>query len=88
MRHARSGSESDVGDCIAVGSLALLGYASLLKTRSLAGGTAPPDSDHDGMPDAWETANGLNPNDASDRNRTWGPGYTMLEKYLNSIDSF
>jgi hypothetical protein len=40
------------------------------------------------MPDAWETANGLNPNDASDRNRTWGPGYTMLEKYLNGIDSF
>jgi hypothetical protein len=49
---------------------------------------APADADHDGMPDAWETANGLNPNDASDRNKTWGPGFTMLEKYLNSIDSF
>ena len=28
---------------------------------------APADTDHDGMPDSWETANGSNPNDASDR---------------------
>jgi hypothetical protein len=54
----------------------------------LAAGTAAPDADHDGMPDAWEAEKGLDPNDASDRNQTWGPGYTMLEMYLNSIDSF
>ena len=42
---------------------------------------APADADHDGMPDAWETANGLDPNNAEDRNETYGPGYTMLEKY-------
>lgn len=46
------------------------------------------DSDNDGIPDAWETANGLNPNDASDAN-----GYTVdskgiysnLEVYVNSL---
>ncbi|WP_372772623.1 polysaccharide lyase family 1 protein [Mangrovibacterium sp.] len=47
---------------------------------------APDDADHDGMPDAWETMNKLNPNDAADRNKTGEDGYTMLEKYLNSID--
>lgn len=55
---------------------------------TLASGPAPADSDHDGMPDDWETANGLDPKNASDGNQKWGPGYTMLEKYLNSIDSF
>ena len=46
---------------------------------------APADSDHDGMPDKWETQKGLNPNDASDGNKVAADGYTMLEKYLNSI---
>jgi hypothetical protein len=40
------------------------------------------------MPDDWETENGLDPNNADDRNQTWGPGYTMLEKYLTSLASF
>lgn len=49
---------------------------------------APQDSDRDGMPDEWELANGLNPNDPSDRNGDFnGDGYTNLEKYLNSIVS-
>ena len=44
------------------------------------------DSDCDGMPDKWEKAHGLNPDDSSDRNgvRDAG-GYTNLEKYLNSL---
>ena len=45
----------------------------------------PTDADGDGMPDVWELANGLNPNDASDRNTTNAEGYTMLEVYMNSI---
>lgn len=49
---------------------------------------APTDTDADGMPDGWELAHGLDPKNPEDRNLTWGPGYTMLEKYLNSIDSF
>lgn len=52
---------------------------------SLAAGTAPIDTDHDGMPDAWETANGLNPNDATDRGTIAANGYTNLENYLNSL---
>ncbi|MBB6003763.1 polysaccharide lyase family 1 protein [Arcicella rosea] len=44
------------------------------------------DSDSDGMPDAWELKNGLNPKDASDaakdRNKD---GYTNIEEYLNSV---
>ena len=47
---------------------------------------APVDTDHDGIPDVWETAHSLNPNDASDRNTVASDGYTMLEKYLNSIE--
>ncbi|MFC0215794.1 pectinesterase family protein [Paenibacillus chartarius] len=43
------------------------------------------DDDHDGMPNEWETAKGLNPNDASDRNGTDSSGYTNLELYLNGI---
>ena len=44
------------------------------------------DTDLDGMPDAWEKANGLNPNDASDANGDCtGDGYTNIEKYINAI---
>lgn len=46
---------------------------------------APADGDHDGMPDAWESKNGLDPKSADDRNKVAADGYTMLEKYLNSI---
>ncbi len=47
---------------------------------------APTDTDQDGMPDLWETENGLNPNNADDRNKVGKDGFTMLEKYLNSIN--
>ena len=44
------------------------------------------DSDQDGMPDAWEKQNNLNPNDPADRNGDRNKdGYTNLEKYLNSL---
>lgn len=43
------------------------------------------DTDQDGMPDDWETANNLNPSDANDRNTFNSDGYTMLEVYLNSL---
>ncbi len=47
--------------------------------------TAPTDTDHDGMPDAWETSMGLNPNDASDRATIATNGYPTLENYLNGL---
>nr|WP_320058327.1 polysaccharide lyase [uncultured Bacteroides sp.] len=49
-------------------------------------GTPYVDTDKDGMPDAWEKANGLNPNDPSDANKDCtGDGYTNIEKYINGI---
>jgi len=46
----------------------------------------PVDTDHDGIPDDWEKAHGLNPNDAGDANKDLNrDGYTNLEKYLNSL---
>lgn len=45
------------------------------------------DSDGDGMPDDWELAHGLNPNDPTDANKDCtGDGYTNIEKYINGID--
>ncbi|MFZ4620567.1 MAG: T9SS type A sorting domain-containing protein, partial [Bacteroidota bacterium] len=51
----------------------------------LVSGISLDDTDHDGMPDVWETGKGLNPNDAADRNNIGPGGYTRLEEYLNSI---
>jgi hypothetical protein len=44
------------------------------------------DNDHDGMDDAWELKNGLDPNNPNDRNNILSKkGYTALEVYLNSL---
>ncbi|RRB02428.1 pectate lyase family protein [Larkinella rosea] len=44
------------------------------------------DSDKDGMPDEWETKNGLNPKDPSDASQDKNKdGYTHIEDYLNSV---
>ena len=51
-------------------------------------GTPYVDTDGDGMPDAWEKANGLNPNDSSDAVKDCtGDGYTNIEKYINGIST-
>ena len=52
----------------------------------LAGGTAPVDSDHDGMADQWERQIGLDPNDAADgADDLDGDGYTNIEEYLHFL---
>lgn len=48
-------------------------------------GTAYKDSDNDGMPDAYEAANKLNPNDPSDAAKITRNGYSNIEVYLNSV---
>jgi hypothetical protein len=49
-------------------------------------GTPNKDSDKDGMPDAWESKNGLNPNNALDASKDRdSDGYTNIEEYLNSV---
>lgn len=49
-------------------------------------GEVPADTDHDGLPDAWETAHQLDPQNAADGNAdTNGDGYTHLEEYLHEL---
>jgi hypothetical protein len=47
---------------------------------------APVDTDADGMPDEWELAHGLDPNDPADGNGDRDHDlYTNIEKYINSL---
>ena len=43
------------------------------------------DTDGDGLPDAYETEVGLNPNDASDGGKLTVSGYSNLEVFLNGV---
>ncbi len=82
-------NETKTGTAIGKGSF---GKPGIIDNVSAVGGwpeyksTEPPaDTDNDGMPDAWETKKGLNPNDASDGNKKDTNGFTMLEIYLNEL---
>ncbi|MCQ2207450.1 MAG: pectinesterase family protein [Paludibacteraceae bacterium] len=89
---ARIANEALTGKNTYVGSV--LGGLGIIDKTSDVGGwpkynstTKPTDTDGDGMPDAWESAKGLNPNDATDGAKTAadGSGYTNLELYMNSL---
>ena len=69
------------------------GTGSLINTQSQVGGwptlqsgTHETDTDYDGIPDAWESEFGLNPNDPADaRTTTLVTGYTNLEVYMRHL---
>lgn len=46
---------------------------------------APADTDHDGLPDAWEKAHGLDPDNPADGASVAANGYTHVENYLNEL---
>ncbi len=56
-------------------------------SNNFKGGTAPVDSDGDGMSDAWEAEHGLNANDPKDGAAVSlsADDYTNLEMYLNEL---
>ncbi len=47
----------------------------------------PLDTDHDGMPDAFEDANGLDKNDPSDAAKIANNGYMNLENYIFTLEN-
>lgn len=52
----------------------------------LKSSTPLPDTDRDGMPDAWEKENGLDPNDPTDAGKKGNHDfYTAIERYIHSI---
>ncbi|MGV3458086.1 pectate lyase [Sphingomonas sp.] len=51
----------------------------------LRSGTAPLDSDGDGMPDAWERQHGLDPKRDDSSGDRDGNGYSNVEDYLNAL---
>jgi hypothetical protein len=53
----------------------------------LKSGTAPSDSDNDGMPDEWEKKFGFDPKEASENIQDKDKdGYANVEEYLNDTD--
>lgn len=57
-----------------------------LEWPTLKDGPPYPDEDRDGMADAWELKNGLNPKDPADGSKdNDGDGYTNLEEFLHSL---
>lgn len=68
------------------------GHNGIIDSQNEVGGwvvlnslPAPADTDHDGIPDGWENANGLDLNNPEDGNILNSEGYTMLEAYFEEL---
>ena len=93
LEHAGASRVRDLHDRRIIGQLASLGAEGAIIDSeqevggigTLAGGTAPVDTDGDGMPDEWELANGTDPNVADSDGDADGSGYTNIEDYINSL---
>ncbi len=88
----RYAQEAEDGTATYTGSVT--GKKGIIDTQNDVGGwpelakeTKPADSDKDGMPDDWETANGLDPKLNDSKSYSIDPKgyYTNLEVYMNSL---
>ena len=89
----RDSIDTRIIDEVRTGTAAMAGTgSSRLRVMSVVGrnsksGSAPADTDNDGMPDDWEAKHGLDANNASDHSLDKdGDGYTNVEEYLNGTD--
>ncbi len=84
---------TDVSDADWLNQVNLGNYVSRLSTGSYnvtaitsVSRSASYDTDDDGMPDDWETANSLNPNVADNNGNDLDANYTNIEMFLNGVD--
>ena len=86
-RPRRDGIDSRVVDEVRAGTGGIIDDpAEVGGFPAMAPGDAPPDADHDGMPDAWEITQGLDPADPADAAGDLdGDGYTNVEEWLHSL---
>ncbi len=78
-----AGTNPLVNDWLGPAALGSLNF--LVDTGGINGGYAP-DSDHDGMPDAWELAHGLNPAVADANGNPDGDALTNIQEYNAGSD--
>lgn len=86
-RPIRDAVDTRVVNQVRTGSGRIVGIESDVGGHpELSEGQPPPDSDGDGMPDDWETAQGLDPSDPGDGAADAdGDGYTNVEEWLHSL---
>lgn len=84
--------EVETGTAIGYGSYQSGAILGIIDNPDIVGGfpvyetyNETADSDHDGIADYWEKANGMDTANAEDRNNLTSDGYTYLDVYLNGI---
>jgi hypothetical protein len=96
LKHAGASLHRDAIDKRIIDQVASLGKkGAIIHDEKEVGGiaaveagpvhAAAADSDHDGIPDEWEKAHGLDPHSPADAAAMGTEGYTHLEAYLQSL---